>query len=104
MRAPIEKDRRRFVPLPRTLPKAEKIYKLRSASERFFSRLKHGFGSDNHYTRGLAKMKVKTGISMITVLALAIGAIALDIPDKMRSCNWQFRGPPSQRIALPVAA
>ena len=44
VRIPIEKDRRRFVPLPRMQPKAKKIYKLRSASERFFSRLKKGAG------------------------------------------------------------
>ena len=49
-------------------------------------------------------MKAKAELSMITVLALAIGAIAMDMPDKMRSYNWQFRGPPSKHISLPMAA
>ena len=100
VRVPIDKDRRRFVPLPRTQLKAQKIYAYRSASERFFSRLKAGHGFKGHYVRGLAKMEIKVGISLLVVLASAIAALTLDMPDKIRTYKWPSTGPPQKWAAL----
>lgn len=85
VRVPIELDRRLFVPLPRPTYKWEKQYRKRSAVERINSRLDVSFGFEHHTIRGLKKMKLCLGISLVVMLAMAVGSIRAGNKDMMRS-------------------
>lgn len=69
VRIPLEVDRRIFVPLARSSYKFRREYKKRTAVERVNSRIDNVFCFENHFIKGLAKMKLKVG------LALALGRI-----------------------------
>lgn len=85
VRIPIELDRRLFVPLPRSTYKWEKYYRSRTAVERVNSRLDVSFGFEHHTIRGLKKMKLCLGISLVVMLAMAVGSIRAGNKDMMRS-------------------
>jgi hypothetical protein len=85
VRVPLDLDRRVFVPLPRSSYAFERRYRKRSSVERINSRLDVSFGFEHHTIRGLRKMKLCLGISLVVMLAMAIGHINAGENDMMRS-------------------
>ncbi|WP_246476802.1 transposase [Salicibibacter cibi] len=85
IRIPLKKDRRIFTPIDRASYTWKKEYAKRTAVERVNSRLDVSFGFEQHTTRGQKKMKMKTGLALCTMLAMAIGHNQEGRPEKMRS-------------------
>jgi hypothetical protein len=88
VRVPLERDRRRFVPVPRSTYKWKRLYRGRTAVERVNSRLDVSFGFERHFIRGMKKMRVRLGIALVVMLSMALGSIELGHPDRMRSLVW----------------
>ena len=80
VRVPLERDRRRFVPVPRGSYKWQRLYSGRRAVERVNSRLDVSFGFERHFIRGMKKMRVR--------VAMALGSIELGQQYRMRSLVW----------------
>jgi hypothetical protein len=74
-----------FCRLPRSTYKWKREYKKRTAVERVNSRLDVSFGFEHHTIRGQKKMKLRVGLALIVMLALAIGRIEQNQPKQMRS-------------------
>ena len=85
VRIPIEKDRRIFTPLARSSKTFKKEYKKRTALERINSRLDVSFGFENHYIKGMKKMRLRCSVAMIVMLAMALGRVREKKFDSMRS-------------------
>src|SRR5690625_3000378 len=85
IRIPLDENRRLFTPIDRASYKWEREYNKRTAVERVNSRLDVSFGFENHTIRGLQKMKVKCGLALAVMLAMAIGHIKENRLDKIRS-------------------
>ena len=85
LRIRLEEDRRVFTPLARSSYRWKSIYKKRTAVERVNSRLDVSFGFEQHYIRGLKKMKLRCGIALSIMLAMALGRIKEKQKDYMRS-------------------
>jgi hypothetical protein len=85
MRIPLEEDRRVFTPLARSSYRWRTLYKKRTAVERVNSRLDVSFGFERHYIRGLKKMKLRCGISLCIMLAMALGRVKEKRTEYMRS-------------------
>ena len=83
IRVPLDSDRRRFMPTPHGSLTWKREYNARAALERINSRIDQGYGFENHYIRGLAKMTMKVNLSMAVMMALALAS--LDQPTRMRS-------------------
>jgi hypothetical protein len=88
VRVPLDLDRRRFVPVPRSTYKWKRLYRGRGAVERVNSRLDVSFGFERHFIRGMKKMKVRVGIALVVMLSMALGSIQMGKPDRMRSLVW----------------
>lgn len=65
-------DPRRYVPVPRETKKFARLYKLRSGVERVNSRLKENLILDELRVRGIKKVKVRVGLNMLVMLAIAV--------------------------------
>lgn len=85
IRIRLDEDRRVFTPIDRSSRTWEKLYAKRTAVERVNSRLDVSFGMEQHTIRGLAKMKVRCGMVLGVMLALALGRIREKKEEKMRS-------------------
>jgi len=85
VRIGIEEDRRIFTPLARSSYKWKDIYKKRTAVERVNSRLDVSFGFEQHYIRGLKKMKFRCSIALCIMLAMALGRVKEKQKELMRS-------------------
>jgi transposase len=85
IRIRLSEDRRVFTPVSRSSYKWDRLYKKRPAIERVHSRLDVSFGFENHFVRGLGKMKLKCALSFSVMLAMALGRIKQNQRDKMRS-------------------
>jgi hypothetical protein len=85
VRIPLAEDRRVFTPLARSSYRWKSIYKKRTAVERVNSRLDVSFGFERHYIRGLKKMKLRCGIALCIMLAMALGRIREKQKQYMRS-------------------
>jgi len=85
VRVELSIDRRVFCPLPRSSPRWKQIYKKRTAVERVNSRIDGGFGFEHHFIRGLKKMKLRMGLSLMVMLAMALGRIKQQQEDRIRS-------------------
>ncbi|QSZ26574.1 transposase [Aceticella autotrophica] len=85
LRISLEENRRIFTPIDRSSYKWERLYKKRTSVERVNSRLDGSFGFEKHYIRGLKKMKIRCGIALCVMLAMAVGRIKEKQEDKMRS-------------------
>ena len=85
VRIPLEKDRRLFTPLARDSYAWKREYKKRTSVERVNSRLDVSFGFERHFIRGKKKMKVRMGLALIVMLAMAVGWIESGEGEKMRS-------------------
>jgi hypothetical protein len=85
IRIPLAEDRRIFTPIDRASYKWEKEYDKRTAVERVNSRLDVSFGFELHTIRGMAKMKMRCGLVLCVMLAMALGRIKENQTEKMRS-------------------
>jgi hypothetical protein len=88
VRVPVDLDRRRFVPVPRSTYKWRRLYRGRGAVERVNSRLDVSFGFERHFIRGIKKMKVRVGMALVVMLSMALGSVEMGQPDRMRSLVW----------------
>ncbi|MFP4029083.1 MAG: transposase [Candidatus Brocadiia bacterium] len=70
-----ERDRRTFLPVARTSLKFERLYNKRTSVERVNSRVDVSFGFENHYIRGLKKMRSRCSLALIVMLAMALGRV-----------------------------
>jgi len=71
----ISYDERIFLPIARDSEKFRKLYKGRTAVERLNGRLDRDYMFEDHYLRGLKKMKLMVSLSMIIMNGMAIGKI-----------------------------
>lgn len=62
----------------------EDIYKSRTAVERLFARLDHQYGIERHYDRGMRRMRTRVTMSLIAMLATALGWIKSGRAENMR--------------------
>lgn len=85
IRIPLKENRRLFTPIDRSSYKWKREYNKRTAVERVNSRLDVSLGFENHTIRGMKKMKVRCGLSLCIMLAMAIGHIKEKRPEKIRS-------------------
>ena len=85
IRIDIDIDRRIFTPIDRASYKWERTYNKRTAVERVNGRLDESFGFEKHYIRGIKKMRVRCGIALCVMLAMAVGRIKEGQAEKMRS-------------------
>lgn len=85
IRIKLEEDRRRFTPLARSTYKWDRIYKSRTAVERVNSRIDNVYGFERHFIRGIQKMNLRCSLSLIVMLAMAVGRIKQNKPHLMRS-------------------
>lgn len=85
IRIPLSVDRRIFTPIDRSSYKWKREYNKRTAVERVNSRLDVSFGFEVHTIRGMAKMKMRCGLALCVMLAMALGRIKEKQPEKMRS-------------------
>jgi len=68
-------DERIFLPIARDSKKFKRIYKGRTAVERLNGRLDRDYMFEDHCIRGLKKMTLMVGLSMIIMNGMAIGKI-----------------------------
>ncbi len=85
VRIPLCEDRRVFTPLARSSYAWKRHYKKRTAVERVHSRLDVSFGFEHHFIRGLKKMKLRCGLALCVMLAMALGRIKEKQQENLRS-------------------
>lgn len=85
VRIKLEEERRIFTPLARSSYVFKRVYKKRTAVERVNSRLDVSFGFENHFIRGIKKMKLRCGLALIVMLAMAVGRVKEKQEEKLRS-------------------
>ena len=85
IRIPIDTDRRIFTPIDRSSYKWKRYYDKRTSVERVNSRIDESFGFEKHYIRGMEKMKIRCGLALCIMLAIAVGRIKQEKPELMRS-------------------
>jgi len=85
VRIPLAEDRRVFTPLARSSYRWKTIYKKRTSVERVNSRLDVSFGFEEHFIRGRAKMRLRMGLALLVMLAMAVGRIKEKQREKLRS-------------------
>jgi hypothetical protein len=85
LRVPLALDRRLFTPLARPSYAWKRTYRRRTAVERVNSRLDVSLGFEQHFIRGRAKMRLRMGLALVVMLAMAYGRIKEKQAGKMRS-------------------
>jgi len=85
VRIKLDEDRRVFTPLARSSYAWKRAYRKRSAVERVNSRVDRVFEFEEHFIRGLGKMKLRLGLAMLVMLAMAVGRVKEKQKDKLRS-------------------
>jgi hypothetical protein len=85
VRIPLSEDRRVFTPLARSSYAWARMYKKRTAVERVNSRLDVSFGFEEHFIRGLAKMRLRCSLALCVMLAMALGRMRENQKPLMRS-------------------
>lgn len=85
IRLNINTDRRIFTPIARSSHKWKDLYKKRTAVERVNSRLDVSFGFEQHYIRGIKKMKLRCALSLCVMMSMALGRARQNRYDLMRS-------------------
>jgi len=73
LKLPIKQDPRRHPPVPRETKKWKRLYKLRTAVEGVNSRVKALLGLGRITLRGIAKVTVRSTLSLLVMLAAAVG-------------------------------
>ena len=85
IRIPLKEDLRIFTPVARSSYKWKTLYDKRTSVERVNSRIDVSFGFERHYIRGLQKMKLRCGLALCVMLAIAVGRLRQKHPELMRS-------------------
>jgi hypothetical protein len=85
VRVPLAVDRRIFTPLARASYAWKREYKKRTGVERVNSRLDVSFGFERHFIRGLGKMRLRMGLALGVMLAMAYGRVKEKQGEKLRS-------------------
>jgi len=85
VRIPLHEDLRVFTPVARSSYKWKVLYDKRTSVERVNSRIDVSFGFERHYIRGLQKMKLRCGLALSVMLAIAVGRLKQKHPELMRS-------------------
>ncbi|NMA75089.1 MAG: transposase [Bacteroidales bacterium] len=85
IRIDITLDQRVFCPIDRASYKWKRHYNTRTSVERVNGRIGESFGFGKHHIRGIKKMKIRCGIALCVMLAMAVGRIKEGQADKMRS-------------------
>jgi len=85
LRLSLDKDRRILTPSFINSLKWKTSYNRRSAVERVNSRVDLLLGFERHTIRGKNKLKMRMGLSLAVMLAMALGRIQAGQRDKMRS-------------------
>lgn len=75
VRIKLSEDRRIFTPLARSSYQWKHCYKKRTSVERVNSRLDVSFGFEQHFIRGHKKMKLRVGLALMVMLAMAVGRV-----------------------------
>jgi len=86
-----EQNRRIFVPTPYGSPSWNRGYARRSALERINNRIDHGYGFEQHFIRGQAKMKTRIGLALAIMMAMALGHVKAGRIEQMRSLVQPIR-------------
>lgn len=73
LKLPIKDDPRRHPPVPRETKKWKRLYRLRSSIERVNSRIKNLLGLGHITVRGIAKVVVRSLLSLLVMAAMAVG-------------------------------
>jgi len=77
-----------FTPLARSSYAWTREYKKRNSVERVNSRLDVSFGFERHFIRGLKKMKLRVGLALCVMMAMALGRAKENQSEKIRSLVW----------------
>jgi len=85
VRVPLKRDPRVFTPMARPSYAWKKAYKRRTAVERVNSRIDQVLGFEEHFIRGQKKMKVRLGLALMVMLAMALGWLKAGRPEMIRS-------------------
>lgn len=85
VRIKLSQDRRVFTPLARSSYQWKTQYKKRTSVERVNSRLDVSFGFEHHFIRGLKKMRLRMGMALVVMLAMALGRAKEKRLDMLRS-------------------
>jgi len=75
VRVKLDVDRRVFTPPARAGYAWNREYKKRAAAGRVNSRLDVSFGFERHFIRGRKKMRLRCGLALIVMLAMAVGRV-----------------------------
>lgn len=81
----MKEDPRRHVPVPRESKKWDRLYKLRTSVERVNSRVKDLLGLRRITVRGIAKVTVRSILSLLVMLAAAAGMAERDRLKEIRT-------------------
>jgi hypothetical protein len=85
VRVPLDNDRRIFTPQARDSKTWRREYKHRTAVERVNSRIDLSFGFEQHFIRGMNKMRLRAGLALVVMLAMAVGRIRANQKRHLRS-------------------
>ena len=85
VRVPLDRDRRLFTPLARDSKAWKRQYNKRTSVERVNSRIDGSFGFQCHTIRGHNKMKLRVGLALAVMLALALSAVRAGQHERVRS-------------------
>jgi hypothetical protein len=85
VRIPLATDRRIFTPQARDSKTWTREYKHRTAVERVNSRIDLSFGFEQHFIRGMKKMRLRAGLALVVMLAMALGRIRANQREHLRS-------------------
>ena len=85
VRVLLDTDRRIFTAQARDSKTWKREYKHRTAVERVNSRIDLSFGFERHFIRGIKKMRLRAGLALVVMLAMAVGRIRANQPQHMRS-------------------
>ena len=78
-------DQRIFTPTPCGSPAWKRGYRRRTALERINARLDRSFEFEQHFVRGLSRMRTRVGLALAVMMALALGQVRAGRPERMRS-------------------
>jgi len=85
VRVLLDTDRRIFTAQARDSKTWKREYKHRSAVERVNSRIDLSFGFEHHFIRGIKKMRLRAGLALVVMLAMALGRIRANQHEHLRS-------------------
>lgn len=85
VRIPLKEDKRIFTPTARSSHKWKRLYNKRTSVERVNSRFDVSFGFERHFIRGLEKMRMRCGLALCVMVAIALGRARQNQFELMRS-------------------